>query len=120
MEGRRFGTDGAGRQCASRVGRFRHRGHHPGRPGARRYRISSDEEARGRYGDILVQSRPEVLMKKYGLRLLGVALIAAAAAFAGVALAQQSSPPAPSAMSIGIVDVPYIMQNSAAAKQIRI
>jgi Skp family chaperone for outer membrane proteins len=56
---------------------------------------------------------------KYGLRLLGVALIAAVAAFAGVALAQQSSPPAPSAVSIGIVDVPYIMQNSAAAKQIR-
>lgn len=58
-------------------------------------------------------------MMKYGLRLLGVALIAVVAAFAGAALAQQSSPAAPSSMSIGIVDVPYIMQNSAAAKQIR-
>jgi Skp family chaperone for outer membrane proteins len=57
----------------------------------------------------------------YGLRLFGVGLIAATMIFAGPASAQQPAqiPEATAPLTIGVVDVPYIMQNSAAAKGIR-
>lgn len=56
----------------------------------------------------------------YRLQFLGAALVAAAMAFGGTVGAQEAGQaPAPPEAAIGIVDVPYIMQNSSAAKGIR-
>jgi len=55
----------------------------------------------------------------YGVRLLGVAVVAATMALTGAARAQQPQALAQPALVVGIVDIPFILQNAAASKAVR-